>query len=81
MKDITFKQFIISTVILFMTVGILIGILVTQIYYNNKIKLYNQYIETTEQLLDEIDSVHNICDTVCETDIYEDYIDLYNKLK
>lgn len=81
MKDITFKQFIISTVILFMTVGILIGILVTQIYYNNKIKLYNQYIETTEQLLDEIDSVHNICDTVCETDIYEDYMDLYNKLK
>lgn len=81
MKDVTFKQFLISTVVLFTTVGILIGILVTQIYYNNKIKLYNQYVETTEQLLNEIDSVHNICDTICETDIYEDYMDLYNKLK
>lgn len=81
MKDITFKQFIISTIILFTTVGIIIGVLVTKIYYNNKIKLYNQYIETTEQLLNDIDSVHNICDTVCETDIYEDYMDLYNKLK
>lgn len=81
MKNITFKQFIISTVILFMTVGILIGAMVTNICYNNKIKLYNQYIETTEQLLNEIDSVHNICDTVCETGIYEEYMDLYNKLK
>ena len=81
MKNITFKQFIISTIVLFTTVGILIGVLVTQLYYNKKIKLYNQYIETTEELLNEIDSVHNICDTVCETDIYEDYMDLYNKLK
>lgn len=81
MKDITFKQFIISTVILFTTVGILIGAIVTNICYNNKIKLYNQYIETTEQLLNEIDSVHNICDTVCEEDTYEEYMDLYNKLK
>lgn len=81
MKDITFKQFLIFTVILFVTAGILIGVLATQIYYNKQIKLYNQYIETTEQLLDEIDSVHNICDTVCETDIYEEYMDLYNKLK
>lgn len=81
MKDITFKQFIISTIILFTTVGILIGAIVTNICYNNKIKLYNQYIETTEQLLNEIDSVHNICDTVCETDIYEEYMDLYNKIK
>ena len=81
MKNITFKQFIISTIVLFTTVGILIGVLVTQLYYNKKIKLYNQYIETTEQLLNEIDSVHNICDTVCETDIYEDYMNLYNKLK
>lgn len=81
MKDITFKQFLISTVILFVTVGILIGVLVTQIYYNKQIKLYNQYIETTEQLLNEIDSIYNICDTVCEGDTYEDYMDLYNKLK
>ena len=81
MKDITFKQFLISTVVLFTTVGILIGILVSNIYFNKQIKLYNQYIETTEQLLNEIDSVHNICDTICETDIYEDYMDLYNKLK
>ena len=81
MKNVTFKQFIISTVVLFTTVGILIGVLVTQIYYNKQIKLYNQYIETTEQLLNEIDSVHNICDTVCEGDTYEDYIDLYEKLK
>lgn len=81
MKDITFKQFIISTIILFMTVGILIGAIVTNICYNNKIKLYNQYMETTEQLLNEIDSVHNICDTVCETDIYEEYMNLYNKIK
>ena len=81
MKNITFKQFLISTVVLFMTVGILIGILVSNIYFNKQIKLYNQYIETTEQLLNDIDSVHNICDTVCETDIYEDYMDLYNKLK
>ena len=81
MKDITFKQFIISTVVLFTTVGILIGMFITKIYYNKQQQLVNQYIETTEQLLDEIDSVHNICDTVCETDIYEDYMDLYNKLK
>lgn len=81
MKNITFKQFIISTVILFVTVGILIGVLITQIYYNKQINLYNQYIETTEQLLNEIDSVHNICDTVCEGDTYEDYMNLYNKLK
>ena len=81
MKNITFKQFLISTVVLFTTVGILIGILVTQIYYNKQIKLYNQYVETTEKLLNEIDSVHNICDTVCEGDTYEDYMDLYNKLK
>ncbi len=81
MKDVTFKQFLISTVILFVTVGILIGVLVTQIYYNKQIKLYNQYIETTEQLLNEIDSIHNICDTICEGDTYEAYMDLYNKLK
>lgn len=81
MKDVTFKQFLLSTVVLFTTVGIIIGALVTKICYNNKIKLYNQYVETTEQLLNEIDSVHNICDTVCETDIYEDYVNLYNKLK
>lgn len=81
MKDVTFKQFLISTVILFMTVGILIGILVSNIYFNKQIKLYNQYIETTEQLLNEIDSVHNICDTVCEGDTYEEYMNLYNKLK
>jgi alpha-N-acetylglucosamine transferase len=81
MKNITFKQFLISTVLLFVTIGILIGAVVTTIYYNNKIKLYNQYVETTEQLLNEIDSVHNICDTVCEGDTYEDYMDLYNKLK
>lgn len=81
MKDVTFKQFLISTVVLFTTVGILIGILVSNIYFNKQIKLYNQYIETTEQLLNEIDSVHNICDTVCEGDTYEDYMDLYNKLK
>lgn len=81
MKDVTFKQFLISTVILFVTVGILIGALVTNICYNNKIKLYNQYIKTTEQLLNEIDSVHNICDTVCESDIYANYIELYEKIK
>lgn len=81
MKDITFKQFLISTVILFVTVGIFIGVLVTKIYYNTKIELYNQYIETTEQLLNEIDSVHNISDTVCEGDTYQDYINLYNKIK
>lgn len=81
MKNITFKQFLISTIILFTAVGILIGILAAKVCYNNKIKLYNQYIETTEQLLDEIDSVHNICDTVCETDLYEEYMNLYNKLK
>lgn len=81
MKDITFKQFLISTVILFITVGIIIGILVSNMYFNKQIKLYNQYIETTEQLLNEIDSVHNICDTVCEGDTYEEYMDLYNKLK
>lgn len=81
MKNITFKQFIISTVILFVTVGILIGILISNIYFNKQIKLYNQYIETTEQLLNEIDSIHNICDTICEGDTYEDYMNLYNKLK
>lgn len=81
MKDVTFKQFLLSTVMLFITVGIIIGILVSNMYFNKQIKLYNQYIETTEQLLNEIDSVHNICDTVCEGDTYEEYMDLYNKLK
>ena len=81
MKDITLKQFLLSTVILFTTVGIFIGAIVTNICYSNKIKLYNQYIKTTEQLLNEIDSIHNICDTVYEEDIYKNYIDLYNKLK
>jgi alpha-N-acetylglucosamine transferase len=81
MKNITFKQFLISTVLLFVTIGILIGAVVTTIYYNNKIKLYNQYVETTEQLLNEIDSVHNICDTICESDIYADYVELYEKIK
>ena len=81
MKNITFKQFLISTVILFVTVGILIGILVSNIYFNKQVKLYNQYVETTEQLLNKIDSVHNICDTVYEGDTYTDYMDLYNKLK
>jgi alpha-N-acetylglucosamine transferase len=81
MKDITFKQFLISIVVLFTTVGILIGILISNIYFNKQIKLYNQYIETTEQLLNEIDSVHNICDTICESDIYADYVELYEKIK
>ena len=81
MKNITLKQFLLSTIILFTTVGIFIGAIITNICYNNKIKLYNQYVETTEQLLNEIDSIHNICDTVCEGDTYTDYMDLYNKLK
>ena len=81
MKDITFKQFLISTVVLFTTVGILIGMFITKIYYNKQQQLINQYVETTEQLLNEIDSVHNICDTICEGDIYDNYMNLYNKLK
>lgn len=81
MKDVTFKQFLISTVVLFTTVGILIGMFMTKIYYNKQQQLINQYVETTEQLLNEIDSIHNICDTVCEGDTYENYMDLYNKLK
>lgn len=81
MKDITFKQFLISTIILFTVVGITVGTICTHTYYSKQISIYREYINTTENLLDTCDKYHNICDTVCEMDIYEDYMDLYNKLK
>lgn len=45
-----------------------------------KLALYNQYQHVVEQLLDECDAAHNICDTVCEGDTYAEYMELREKL-
>lgn len=60
------------------TLGLLIGL-----YANistKKLALYNQYQHVVEQLLDECDATHNICDTVCEGDTYAEYVELREKL-
>ena len=58
--------------------GIIIGLSNNQ--YQKKLNTYDKYQQVVEQLLDECDNVHNISDTVCEGDIYSEYMDLREEL-
>ena len=59
--------------------GLAIGICTNK--YHKKVELYNQYQKVVEKLLDECDTYHNICDTVCEGDTYMEYVELKEKLE
>lgn len=78
MKKLSFESFLSIVVLVSFGLGLIIGL------YNNqcqkKLALYNQYQHVVEQLLDECDTLHNICDDVCEGDTYAEYMELREKL-
>ena len=78
MKKLSFEWFIAIVVVAAFAFGIIIGLYAN--IYTKKLALYNQYQHVVEQLLDECDAVHNICDTVCEGDTYAEYMELREKL-
>lgn len=78
MKKLTLEQFVTVLIIVAFALGLLIGL-----YANistKKLALYNQYQHVVEKLLDECDTLHNICDDICEGDTYAEYIELREKL-
>ncbi len=78
MKKLSLEGFIAIVAAVFFTFGLIIGLCNNQ--YQKKLKLYNEYQEIVEQLLNECDDTHNICDTVCEGDTYAEYMELREKL-
>lgn len=78
MKKISLEWFIAILCSLSLVLGILIGLYAN--IYTKKLALYNQYQHVVEKLLDECDTLHNICDDVCEGDTYAEYIELREKL-
>lgn len=78
MKKVSSEKFVALIIALVFVFGLLIGL-----YANistKKLALYNQYQHVVEKLLDECDSLHNICDDVCEGDTYAEYMELREKL-
>ena len=60
--------------------------IVSAMYYKNWIKSYSSYVETTENLLEELeimceDDVLSWGDTICEGDNWSDYIDACRKIR
>lgn len=78
MKKISLEWFIAILCSLSLVLGILIGLYAN--IYTKKLALYNQYQHVVEKLLDECDTLHNICDDVCEGDTYAEYMELIEKL-
>lgn len=78
MKKISLEWFIAILCSLSLVLGILIGLYAN--VYTKKLALYNQYQHVVEKLLDECDTLHNICDDVCEGDTYAEYMELREKL-
>lgn len=78
MKKLTLEQFVTILIVAAFAFGLLIGLYAN--IYAKKLALYNQYQHVVEQLLDECDAVHNICDTICEGDTYAEYMELREKL-
>lgn len=58
--------------------GLIIGLCAN--HSTKKLALYNEYQDVVEQLLDECDAIHNICDDVCEGDTYAQYVELREEL-
>ena len=78
MKKLSFEAFLSIVILVSFGFGLIIGLYNNQ--YQKKLALYNQYQHVVEQLLDECDDAHNICDTVCEGDTYAEYMELREKL-
>ena len=77
-RKLTLEGFITIVFFIGFGFGLIIGLSNNQ--YQKKLKLYDRLQEITEQLLDECDAAHNICDTVCEGDTYAEYMELREKL-
>lgn len=76
---LTLEQFVTILIIAAFVFGLLIGLYAN--IHTKKLALYNQYKNVVEKLLDECDTTHNICDTVCEGDTYAEYVELRDKLE
>lgn len=72
------EQFVTILIIVAFAFGLIIGLSNNQ--YQKKLKLYEQYYINVEAVLDRCDEIHNICDTVMEEDVYQDYVDIREKL-
>lgn len=78
MKKVSSEKFVALVIAVVFVLGLLIGL-----YANistKKLALYNQYQHVVEKLLNECDTLHNICDDVCEGDTYAEYMELREKL-
>lgn len=78
MKKVSSEKFVALVIAVVFVLGLLIGL-----YANistKKLALYNQYQHVVEKLLNECDTLHNICDDVCEGDTYAEYVELREKL-
>ena len=78
MKKLTLEQFVSILIVVAFAFGLMIGLYAN--IYTKKLALYNQYQHVVEKLLDECDSLHNICDDICESDTYAEYMELREKL-
>ena len=71
MKKLSIDTIILIIGLVLFLLGLGIGLSNNQ--YSKKLKAYEEYYDAVEAVLDECDRVHNISDTVCEGDIYEEY--------
>lgn len=78
MKKVSSEKFVALVIAIVFAFGLLIGLYAN--IYTEKLALYNQYQHVVEKLLDECDTLHNICDDVCEGDTYAEYMELREKL-
>lgn len=78
MKKVSSEKFMTLIIAVVFAFGLLIGLYAN--IYTEKLALYNQYQHVVEKLLDECDTLHNICDDVCEGDTYSEYMEIREKL-
>lgn len=78
MKKVSSEKFMTLVIAVVFAFGLLIGLYAN--IYTKKLALYNQYQHVVEKLLDECDTLHNICDDVCEGNTYAEYMELREKL-
>lgn len=77
-KSLSFEWFIAIVIAISFSIGLTIGLYNNQ--YSKQLKAYKEYYKAVEAVLDECDRIHNIGDTVCEGDIYAEYVEARENL-